>query len=339
MISVIIPFRNDFELINLVIDHLLVGAKKKPLEVIVVNDGSIYPSNRFRPLELTQEAVRVINVPVSHGVGWCFDRGVEEAKGDVVILMGADVFPPLTYDWYSRVEFLCWKMNTVWCFPSVGVEEGNDPTIPDGTIRYGAKLLVTVGVDDLPKSSKIRDAIPNYTSIFDGQWNRNNGGIDGTREIQCLMGAFYCTTKSFYQKIGGWDTRADNRFIGHRGWGTLEPYLSLKTWLSGGSVLLDDSFSVSHVFGRVNRSNRFTKGARSGEVMWWNKLFMLETMVHDASMKKKIYDFINPTKNYNTAKGDIKRHKDNVTEVRERNESLFVRDLAWFCNAFDVKIR
>lgn len=338
MISVIIPFRNDFEIINPVVNNLLVGAQGKPLEVIVVNDGSVYPSNRFRPLELTHVAVRVINVPISHGVGWCFDRGVEEAKGDSLILMGADVFPPLSYDWHSRVEFLCHTRDTIWCFPTLGIN-GVADYFGDGVVRYGAKLLITVNVDDLPKSSKIREKLPNYTSIFDGQWNRNGCETYGTREVQCLMGAFYCTTKEFYQKIGGWDTEVNNRFIGHRSWGSLEPYISLKAWLSGGQVALDDSFCVPHLFGRIDKRSRFEKGARSGEVMWWNKLFMLETMVHDASMKKRIYDFINPTKNYHEGRAAIRHYSANVEKVRDRNKELFVRDLAWFCDTFDVKIK
>ena len=96
MLSIIIPYKNDEELIKEVVDNYCYGLDTSLFEIIVVNGGSCYPSGKFKPLELgffSQQNVRVINVPISRGVGYSLDRGVEQAIGDIIIISGADVFP------------------------------------------------------------------------------------------------------------------------------------------------------------------------------------------------------------------------------------------------------
>jgi len=60
------------------------------------------------------------------------------------------------------------------------------------------------------------------------------------------MGAFYGTTKKWYDYVRGFEL--------HYIWGSLEPYISLKTWLLGGKVLISTDLDVTHIMSRVGHA-------------------------------------------------------------------------------------
>jgi len=216
---------------------------------------------------------------------------------------------------------------------------GDKPRV-DGsyTHNYGADLLITLDINDLPLSSKIRVDQPNYRDLFKARW------ADGQRreepyEIPCLLGAFYFCTKEYYTKLGGWDTKPGVRFRGHRQYGHLEPHLSLKSWLGGSGCLLYPDLHAKHIFSRVSGGNKYTKGARSQENIWWNALWIGETCVLDPALREKILNYPYNTLNYGVAKNMIRRNYDQVLEVRARNEKLFVKDIEYFCNKFGYNLK
>jgi len=89
-ISIIIPFKNDWDLLPKVLEHLLNSSETEcdNFEIIVVNDGSTHGNGKFRPIDgIDHPTVRVINISQSFGVGACFDRGGENAQSENIILM------------------------------------------------------------------------------------------------------------------------------------------------------------------------------------------------------------------------------------------------------------
>jgi hypothetical protein len=160
---------------------------------------------------------------------------------------------------------------------------------------------------------------------------------DEPYEIACLMGAFYFTSKSYYTSLHGWDTIPGVRYSAHTGWGHLEPYISLKSWLYGGGCTMYPDIEAGHVFARVTRSKKWDKGARSASTRWFNALFILETMVLDSRIKESIYNHIIPERNYNHGKHMIKANWGKVVEVRERNRVEFKNDLSIFTEKFGYK--
>lgn len=333
MISVILPVKNDFDELYASVSSLLATTEKcSEIEIVIVNDGSTLPSGRFRPLEYNHSNVKVINTPITRGVGYSFDRGVENCSSENIVLMGCDVTPH--EGWYDKVRnAIIRNPNTIGCAVCVG----DKPNKNGGYNRYyGADMLITMDKDDLPQHSKLRDRV-HFTDIFRGRW-RSGEPPKEVIPISCLMGAFYWTTKSYYQRIGGWDTEPGERWQGQRRWGTLEPYLSLKSWLVGGGCYLYKDIEATHIFNRKGE-HRFAKGARSLEDMWWNKLFLLETCVFDSTIRKRIYDFVHPELNYNIAKKLIVKNYDSVSRVRLRNESIFMYSFEWFVNEFRIKIK
>ena len=95
------------------------------------------------------------------------------------------------------------------------------------------------------------------------------------------------------------------------------------------------NIEASHEFGRVNRRNKWDKGARSAEWVWWNRLWILETMILDEFARQALYDFVKPELNYNVARKMIRQHKDEVIAVREANRLKFKNNLSVFEEKFD----
>jgi hypothetical protein len=58
--------------------------------------------------------------------------------------------------------------------------------------------------------------------------------------VPFILGAAYGVKKTWYNYIDG--------FWGHRRWGTLEPYISLKSWLFGGSCMTAPHIETGHIF-------------------------------------------------------------------------------------------
>jgi len=200
--------------------------------------------------------------------------------------------------------------------------------------RYGADLLFFVTGDDLPLTSALRARRGGFTDLFKAKWLMGKQK-DEPYEIPCLLGAFYWTSKDYYRRLGGWDTMPGNMYCGHRQYGSLEPYISLKSWLMGGGCTLYPDIEAGHVFGRIDARNQFSKGVRSAEWMWWNKLFMLETMIFDQELRIKLYNFVLPELNFGVAKQMIKRNYQGARKVKEENRQKFINTHTIFTDKFD----
>lgn len=328
-LSLLIPFKNDFGEIEPVVQHLLDTAGSDDLEIIVYNDGSFYGDNKPRSLELNLPHVRVINASQSYGVGFAFDRLVENAQSENIILMGDDVTPH--EGWYTKVlQAINSRPESIGCAVCVGSTEPFRK-------YYGAEMLITMDNDDLPLNSKLRERIGGYTDIFRGKWADKKG--DEPYEISCLMGAFYFCKRDWYLKIGGFDTEPKNRYCGHRVWSHLESHLSLKSYLCGGNCILYPDIKATHIFNRIDKRHQSAKGGRSAEWFHWNAQWVLETMVLNDLTRNMIRDFMHRELNWNVAEQMIKRNKATVEKYRELNRQRFKVSLRDYMNKFNLIIR
>jgi len=322
MISVIFPCKDDLSLLKEVIDNLCLGQDLSEFEIIIVDDGTKDTGGRLKPIkkeDFNHTNIKVINTE-GYGVGHSFDMGVKKAIGDTIVLAGADVFPRPT-SWLSDVKKAV-KEDEIGCCCSIGLTTANrDLDKSTNYKRYGADLLLTVGTEDLPPRSTLRKTNGGYTALFEGKWADKKS--DEPYEIPCLMGAFYWTTKAFYEKIHGWDTEEGVRFQGHSGWGSLEPYLSLKTEIYGGKLRLYPDFEVGHVFNRIAQVSLgnfaiSSKRVARGDLHWFNRLFIAHTMFEDP-LKSELLSFPKPEITLDMAKKYIDLNKEKVNKVRERN--------------------
>lgn len=335
MVSICIPFKNDFDEIEDVVRNLLDTAQGNDLQIVIYNDGSVSGDGRPRPLRLDLPHTQIINNNKSFGIGYGFDRAIEHANGDIIVLMGADVY---TKDgWYKKVrDTVTNNPNSLGCSVCIGMNPargGIDD--PKNFKRYGADLLFTVGLDDLPKNSPFRSR-PNYTDLFKAKWKHAKES-DKPYEIPCVLGAFYFCTKEYYTKMGGWDTKPNEMYIGHRLWSHLEPHISLKSWLVGDGCVLYPDIETGHLFGRISKTDKMKKGVRYSPWMFWNSIWILETMILDKNLRNKLYAHMNPELNWNIARKWIKEHYDTIASKREENAVKFTKDHTVFTEKFGYR--
>jgi hypothetical protein len=98
--------------------------------------------------------------------------------------------------------------------------------------------------------------------MLEAEWTKIEG--DGLQLVPCILGAFYGTSKTIYQQVGG--------FIGHKQCGTLEPLISLRYRLLGGECLIDMDLTTGHIF--------LTEGSpKSTQALIYNKLMLADTLL------------------------------------------------------------
>jgi glycosyltransferase involved in cell wall biosynthesis len=317
-ISVLMPIHNeDRDLLIEVLYNLTRGWHPDTLEVVLYNDGSTKPDSSFLSLhdldfpQRIKNYLKIIESKEQYGVGYAFDRSFEASRGEIIVLAGADTFAQRS--WLTDVKNAI-KDNEIGCCASVGLNLGNyDIDDPKRVTRYGAKLFYKLTGQDYPLGFKQRDD-PDFRDILEGRWASKQS--DEPYEISCLMGAFYWCKREFYGRIHGFDTVKGQRFIGHQGWGKLEPYLSLKARVYGGKCIVYPDIRVGHVFHKFGDDD--PPRAIREDLRFYNGLFIAHTMFEE-SFRDEIINFPNHSLNFGIAQSYIKKNWDKVQEVRQRN--------------------
>jgi glycosyltransferase involved in cell wall biosynthesis len=250
--------------------------------------------------------VRVIRHSRNLGVGAAFDRGVKEASGEAILLMGCDVMQKEGWENHVR-ELAAEHPQGIVAAACVGVtpENGYEFINPP---RAGAELR-------LKQEAKSRDkwfAERNYNDILVGAW------LDPVptefTKCGCLMGAAYVTTKRWYTQLQG--------FKGFRYWGGLEPFISIKSWLAGGYVATDPSWVIGHVFG-INGGLRDPLSRRSGRIDWgyYNKLVIAYTCLPE--LYKELDKFLGNAYAIGVGRQYFRQHRAEIERIKEYNQSIF----------------
>lgn len=258
-LSIIIPYLNDLVALRKIMPALLQGVPPGEAEIIIIDNGS------EQELVELDDRVRVVRNQINIGVGGAFNQGVVLSKADRLVLMGCDVIPQ--EGWYDRVmETLDGGPGTIFNCASSGFYDDKEPFHQSRNIRKGADLLYTVSKDDLPEKSPLRDD-PAFSKILQAKW-RYSYSKKELHNVECLLGAFYWMHKSDYELIRGWN--------GHKMWGSLEPFLSIKARAHGIKLIVDTKLEGAHYYGRsIGRPFRM-------DLQYYNMLFMAETMFSDA---------------------------------------------------------
>ena len=250
-LSIIVAYHNEPRLfIQKCIDQILDTIDVPEWEIIVVDDAS------YRPLAPIY-GTTIIRHPDNRGVGAAFDTGVKAAKYQNVMLLGCDT-RFIANNWTSKmVDEIENNPKALTCTLCVklGRSELNERFATDITNQLQTKKYGLGATIKMLSSG----------SIIDAQWLPLNGSTEHTPsyEVPCILGAAYGVKKSWYQYIDG--------FNGHKKWGTLEPLISLKSWMFGGSCRVAPGIQIGHIFNLTNKHN-----VHSG-YRYYNK-FMVATM-------------------------------------------------------------
>lgn len=311
-VSVIIPFLNDHEALQRTLRHLMPDVPGGHGEVIIIDNGS------YEPLKLKESPrLRVIRNRINVGVGGAFNQGVELSKADTIVLMGCDTIPQ--EGWFDRVlETIKGNENTIFNCVSSGFTGQQRPHRKSSRRRHGAHILFKVQKDDLPERSKLRD-LPTFSHILQAKWNYGQPETEFT-PVKCLLGAFYWMNKKQYQRLHGWN--------GHRMWGSLEPFLSLKARAHGMHIMVDAGLEAAHYYGRDP-----IRPVRH-DLQFFNMLFMAHTMFTEA-LRNDLIEYLRygdreekiEKLNVNQARVMIKRQMGLVLAERDYNNKHFKHGL------------
>ena len=337
MTSVLIINRNE-PFLWFAVDRLLRWVDSSLFEILIYDDCS------DEPLELNSllyPNVIVIQGKVQRGVAYGFDRMIEEAKYETIILMAGDVIIK-DPSWIDKVnEYVSLYPYGIGC--SVCLSGDPDHLNPDNPFddvkRYGASILPLATTDDLPSDSPML-SIDYYVGMFDGKWHKKEPK-ENISEVPSVFGAFYFTSKSWLKYIHRWDTIRGMKLSGLSYWGGVDVFISLKSWLYGGSCHVVKDIESLHIW---HKSETPLNGR--GDHMNYSKLFIAYTcMEHEDALRlaKKVYDlrvkYELYTLPYNLGMKLLKSNINYVTQVRERNRCEMVHDFLWFCNKFGIEKR
>jgi glycosyltransferase involved in cell wall biosynthesis len=303
-------------------------------EIIVVDDASDVPFVTGLPL-------RVIRNETQRGVGFCFDRGVHEATGDIVVFMGSDVM--VKEGWQDIVTaYVSKNPKGIGCSVCLsGDPEHTNPYEPANDVkRYGATVYPICTSEQLPSDSLLLERSQYYVGAFDAKWI-HAVPKKKVSEVPCVYGAFYFTSKSWYQHINGWDSVLNAKLSGHSYWGSLEPWISIKNYLYGGKCHVVKDLETLHIF------HKYQQGASPHgrtDRFWYNKMFFAHTMMEEDAGKrllKKVYDlramYELYTLPFNLGKKLLLQNWKYVQEVKYRNKYEFVITFDDFCKHFDIE--
>ena len=299
--SVILPYYNDGPIIFDSVSRLL-GVPDT--EIIIVDDGSYEP---LSPAVAIPDNVRIIRQSRNLGVGMAFDRGVSEARGETILLMGCDVLVEEGWDTHVR-RLAAEHTKGIIAAACVGVTPDNDYKFLNPP-RAGAEIR-------LKQHAQSRDkwyAERNYNDILVGAWL--DPAPTAFTKCGCLMGAAYVVNKRWYTHIGG--------FRGHRLWGGLEPMISIKSWLAGGYVGVDPSWVIGHVFERDPLSRR------SGRLDFYymNKLTIAYTCLPE--LYKDLDRFLGNALNIGEGRKLFKQHRAEIERIKAYNQSIFDESISY----------
>jgi len=320
-LTIIIAEHNEGTQLNDTLDSILDTSDDKLYDIVVVSDGSTVP------LDLTKYGSLVKHVKSSSrmGVGASFDIGAIHVETPHIITMGSDI-RFVKNDYIEKMlAILEDNPKSLVCTTNIGINAGRmDIEDPKARRRYGARLLFFLKGEDLPRNSRLfakgdpRRA--SFRNILEAKWiERQEGSVC---DLPCILGAFYGVTKDWYNHIKG--------YRGHRYWGTLEPYISIKSWFAGGNCKIANDIEVAHIF--KQRPSHVTMQ----HDLLYNKILACEVLF-DREIRTKLINFLGDNEHIQRAKRMVLKDQGVIDYLKKYHRSIFTRDIHWWNERFPFK--
>lgn len=316
MLSIIITYHEEgLDFLNECLTQLKTSIDVPEYEIIVVDDCSKDPLPEI-------EGIKIIRNEINRGVGQSFDVGVSQAKGEYLIILACDMrFIP--NNWVSKlVKEINNYPKSFTCTACIGLNNERPENMDFNKRRnilrcYGATILM---FHDKQSNPRMTDT---FRGIIEAKWQPlDKTSIDKSYEIPCILGACYGVKKSWYQYVDG--------FWGHKKWGTLEPYISLKSWLFGGSCRIAPQIETAHIFKKNG-----THDIKQDHLMF-NKMLVSTLLFEDS---KRLIDFLGNNSILERARAMFTEVKESIFIKREEYKKKIVLDIKDFCKRFNIDLR
>lgn len=305
-LSIIIPYHDEgLEFITTTINSIKETIDVENYEIIVVDDFSDVPL-------VDIDGVRIFRHTINKGVGAAFDTGVFFAESENLFLMGSDI-RFIKNNWSSQIIEEIDKYPTAFTCTSCVALTADKMDINERrliNVVNGATILMFHDKKSNPRQTDT------FRGIIEAQWLKHlrNRDVDSF-EIPCILGAAYGVKKSWYEYVDGWSC--------HKKWGTLEPYISLKSWFFGGSCRTAPRIETGHIFKSVGTH------ATSQEKLLYNKL-MVATLFFDDY--ERLISFLGSNETIDKAK---KIYNDNLEFIMKKRDEYKTKTVYHYLDFFE----
>jgi glycosyltransferase involved in cell wall biosynthesis len=312
-LSIIIAYHDEaLDFIKATINSIKDTIDIDNYEIIIVDDFS------KKPLE-NIDGVNIVRHNENKGVGAAFDTGVKIAKSENLFLMGSDIRFSKN-KWASKIlDEINKYPKSFTCTSCVALLTDNHNIEERRNINVGngATILMFHDHETNPKKNKP------FRSIIEAKWlpHLKSRDIDSF-EIPCILGAAYGVKKSWYEYVDGWAL--------HKKWGSLEPYISLKSWLFGGSCRNAPRVETAHIFNKPDRHGT------THNIMLYNKMMISTLLFEDYN---RLISFLGTNYKLNEARKIYNENLDLIMKKREEYEKKVVYDYIDFFTRFEIDYR
>ncbi len=309
-ISIIFNFINGGDEPFNTIDSIYETANKDDFEIIVIDDNEIVnpKSDTFTNPELFKKykEVKYIKTEKRLGVGATRDIGIKESSCEYILIIDCHM-RFLNDNWLNKiVDELKKDDKLILCTPSIQLFDdtkdgwnSNENPYNRYTVKYGADL-------NLVKYEN------GYYELFSNKWKEEKEDKK-IYEIPSVLGACYGVSKKWIEHIKGFNELTY--------WGSSEAFISLKTWLAGGSVKILTNTSIAHVYKKIGDQPYQLEE----KYILYNKLWILFTLFKD----EIIYKFINLLQKdgfYNDVLQELNYNLKKLKSDKKYYENIFTRD-------------
>lgn len=321
-LTCIIPFQNEGAEIERTIASI--RATSNGVNILLVDDCSTDGFDYKKSANLF--GCDYIKTPFNYGVAASRDFGIENCKTEYFVLL----------DGHMRFYDHDWEVNLI-----------NKLDMYPNSIVTGNTLVFNYDIDTMQYSGECnfdygkihtRAAYVNVWEdgwIFTGKWTNvefpgeHPQKTDDVVPISCCMGAVYACNKTFWNKILG--------LQGLEKWGQDEPYMSIKAWLAGGSVLLMKDWGVSHLYRTestyiIPSKNRLL-----------NRVFLIYFFHKDEAElnhQLQLFKQLEGENSYNDVMKYFETKKDKLLALKDHFwKNVAVKELDWYLREINEPVR
>jgi GT2 family glycosyltransferase len=184
LVSVVVPTRDHAELLERCLDGVLHRTSYRPLEVIIVDNGSREPRTlKFLSALSADPRIRVLRHDMPFNYSALVNLGVCESRGKVVALLNDDI-EVVDPEWLRELVGHA-------CRPEIGVV-GARLLYPDGTIQHaGIALGVGLGCAHIHRRAAVD--------------RERHGALSLARSCAAVTFACAATRREVFDRVGGLD--------------------------------------------------------------------------------------------------------------------------------------
>ncbi len=257
-LTIIIPFINERYELEETLKNIREYSDNN-VDIIVINDASD-DNFDYKSVAKQYEAIYTENKE-RIGVAASRDIGVKACSTSYFFLLDAHMrfYNKL---WVERIiEELQTDPKTLLCCQTKVLKRINGLLAEDLTRGYSYGACVVLD-----------DAL----CLFEPKWVKDDPCESSVKTIPipCVLGAGYACNKEYWQYLRGLE--------GLMQYGNDEAYISMKTWMAGGSCKLAKDIEIGHVY----RSSH--PYSRSNEYRFYNSLFLSEIFLSLRERKKHL---------------------------------------------------